>query len=81
MHLGVGLKGRLAHLDNAYSAKEQFGLLAPDACKLIDRVWRVARQWKIHFESFGVSPEQIDRISPAFLHIDAVSSLELRKRL
>jgi serine/threonine-protein kinase HipA len=50
-------------------------------CKLIDRVWRVVRQWKVHFESLGVSPEQIERISPAFRHIDDVSSLELRKRL
>jgi serine/threonine-protein kinase HipA len=57
------------------------GLLAPDVCKLIDRVWRVVRQWKVHFESLGVSPEQIERISPAFRHIDDVSSLELRKRL
>jgi serine/threonine-protein kinase HipA len=81
LHLGVGLNGRFAYLDNAYSAKERFGLLGPDACEIIDRVWRVVRQWKLHFESFGVSAEQIARISPAFRHIDDVSSPELRKQL
>ncbi|WP_124948953.1 type II toxin-antitoxin system HipA family toxin [Sulfuriferula thiophila] len=81
LHLGVGAKGRLADLDNAYSAKERFGLLAPDACAIIDRVWRVVRQWQLHFEAFDVPAEQIARISPAFRHIDDVSSPELRKQL
>jgi serine/threonine-protein kinase HipA len=81
LHLGVGLNGRFANLDNAYSAKERFGLLGPDACEIIDRVWRVVRQWKLHFESFGVSAEQIARISPAFRHIDDMSSPALRKQL
>ncbi len=81
LHLGVGLEGRLADLDNAYSAKERFGLLAPEVGVLIDRVWRVVRQWKTHFESFGVSQEQIERIAPAFRHLDDVSSSELRKHL
>jgi len=81
LHLGVGTKGRLADLDNAYSAKERFGLLPADACRLIDRVWRVVRQWRQHFESFGVPAEQIDRIAPAFRHIDDVTSAELRKRI
>lgn len=81
LHLGVGMSGRLAHLDNAYSAKERFGLLAADAYEIIGRVWRVVRQWKSHFETFGVSTEQIERIAPAFRHIDDVSSPELRKHI
>ncbi|GBU15587.1 hypothetical protein AwPolaro_09650 [Polaromonas sp.] len=81
LHLGVGPKGRLADLDNAYAAKERFGLLGTDALRIIDQVWRIARQWKLHFEAFGVSTEQIERIAPAFRHIDEVSSAELRKLL
>lgn len=79
LHLGVGPKGRLADLDNAYAAKERFGLLGADALRIIDQVWRIVRQWKLHFEAFGVSHEQIERIAPAFRHIDDVSSTELRK--
>jgi len=81
LHLGVGPKGRLADLDNAYAAKERFGLLGADALRIIDQVWRIVRQWKLHFEAFGVSAEQIDRITPAFRHIDDVSSIDLRKLL
>ncbi len=81
LHLGIGPKGRLADLDNAYAAKERFGLLGADALSVIDRVWRTVREWKVHFEHCGVPQEQIERIAPAFRHIDDVSSTELRKRL
>ena len=81
LQLGIGNQGRLAHLDNAYSAKERFGLLPRDAARITDRVWRIVRQWKQHFESLGVPAEQIDRIAPAFRHIDDVSSPELRRQL
>lgn len=79
LHLGVGPKGRLADLDNAYAAKESFGLLGADALRIIDQVWRIVRQWQLHFEAFGVSAEQIEQINPAMRHIDDVSSAELRK--
>ena len=81
LHLGIGPKGRLADLDNAYAAKERFGLLGADALGVIDRVWRTVRQWKVHFENFGIPLEQIERIAPAFRRIDDVSSTDLRKRL
>lgn len=79
LHLGIGPHGRLANLDNAYAAKERFGLLSADALRVIDRVWRTVRQWKVSFENFGVPPEQIDLIAPAFRHIDDISSNDLRK--
>jgi serine/threonine-protein kinase HipA len=47
----------------------------------MDRIWRVVRQWKTHFESFDVPLEQIERIAPAFRHIDTISSPELRRQL
>ncbi|TAL86398.1 MAG: type II toxin-antitoxin system HipA family toxin [Candidimonas sp.] len=81
LHLGVGPRGRLADLDNAYAAKERFGLLGADALRIIDHMWRIVREWKLHFEAFGVSHEQIERIAPAFRRIDDVSSTELRKLL
>ncbi len=81
LHLGLGPKGRLADLDNAYAAKERFGLLSADALSIIDHIWQTVREWKVHFEKFGVLPEQIDRIAPAFRHINDISSANLRKLL
>lgn len=80
-HLGVGPQGKLATLDNAYGAKERFGLSAQQASDIIDRVWRVTRQWKAHFESLGISADQIEGISLAFRHIDDICSAELIKTL
>lgn len=80
-HLGVGPQGRLATLDNAFAAKERFGLMAEVAASIIDRIWRVARQWRQYFEQYGVSATQIEAIAPAFRHFDDISSPELRKQL
>jgi serine/threonine-protein kinase HipA len=80
-HLGIGPQGKLATLDNAYAAKERFGLSAQQASSIIDRVWRVTRQWKTHFESLGIPADQIEGISRAFRHIDDICSPELIKSL
>ena len=80
-HLGVGPQGKLATLDNAYGAKERFGLSAQQASSIIDRVWRVTRQWKTHFENLGIAADQIKEISLAFRHIDDICSPELIKTL
>ena len=80
-HLGVGPQGKLATLDNAYGAKERFGLSAQQASDIIDRVWRVTRQWKTHFESLGIAAAQIEEISLAFRRIDDICSTELIKTL
>ena len=80
-HLGIGPQGKLATLDNAYGAKERFGLSAQQANSIIDRVWRVTRQWKIHFENIGITADQIEGISQAFRHIDDICSPELIKVL
>ena len=78
-HLGVGPQGKLSTLDNAYGAKERFGLSPKDAMQIIDRISRVTRQWRVHFETLGISDVQIERIAPAFRHIDAICSSDLRK--
>jgi serine/threonine-protein kinase HipA len=70
LHLGVGEQGRLATLDNALSGYSRFGLTLRDAQEIIDKIWRVVRQWKNHFEEYGVPGNEIEKIAPAFRHID-----------
>jgi serine/threonine-protein kinase HipA len=72
LHLGVGSQGRVATLDNALSGYSRFGITLHDAEKIIDRIWRVVRQWKNYFEEFGVPENEIKKIAPAFRHIDDV---------
>ena len=79
LHLGVGPQGRLATLDNALEAHAMFTLSRAAACKMMADLWRVVREWKVYFESFGVPAAQIDKIAPAFRHIDDVSTPALRK--
>lgn len=81
LHLGIGPQGRLATLDNALAAHDMFTLSRTIACELIAEVWRVVREWRVHFESFGVPEAEIERIAPAMRHLDEVSSPLLRKQL
>ena len=80
-HLGVGPLGKLATIDNAYGAKDRFGLSPQQATAIIDRVWRVVRQWKTHFEELGITQNQIDAIDQAFRKIDDICSPKLLKTL
>jgi serine/threonine-protein kinase HipA len=81
LHLGLGPQGRLATLDNALESHEMFTLSRATACQMIAGIWRVVREWRVHFESFGVTAAEIEKIAPAFRHIDKVSTPELRKLL
>lgn len=72
LHLGVGSQGRLATLDNALSGYSRFGINLRDAEEIIERIWRVVRQWKTYFEDYGVPGNEIEKISPAFRPIDDV---------
>lgn len=81
LHLGVGQQGRLATLDNALHSHEKFTLSRRDACTLIAEVWREVREWRTYFENFGVAALDMDKIAPAFRHLDAVSTPALRKLL
>lgn len=81
LHLGVGPAGRAATLDNALAAHPAFTLSERDAAAAIDQVWRVVRQWRMYFDRFGVDVQEMDRIAPAFRHIDDVSTSELRRKL
>ena len=81
LHLGVGPRGRLATLDNALATHAMFTLSKASAVQLIADVWKTVREWKIYFERFDVSAEEIAKVAPAFRHMDDVSTPELRKLL
>jgi len=79
LHLGVGPEGRMATLDNAFAGRETFTLSTEVAAQSIARIWRSVREWKVHFEDYQVPPDQIEKVAPAFRHIDDVSTPALRK--
>jgi serine/threonine-protein kinase HipA len=79
LHLGVGPEGRAATLDNAFAGRETFTLSAEAAGESIARIWKVVREWRVFFEQYGLKPEQIEKIAPAFRHLDEVATRELRK--
>lgn len=79
LHLGVGPEGKIATLDNAFAGREIFTLSADVAAQSIARIWRTVREWKARFEEYQVPADQIEKITPAFRHIDDVSTQTLRK--
>ena len=79
LHLGVGPEGRIATLDNAFAGREMFTLSAEAAAESIARIWKIVREWKVYFEEYQVPSHQIERIAPAFRHIDDLSTRSLRK--
>lgn len=81
LHLGIGPQGRAATLDNALAVHERFTLSRTGACRLIGDVWRVVRQWRVHFSEAGIPAAEQDKIAPAFRHIDDISTAELRKSI
>lgn len=68
LHLSVGPQGRAARLDNALAGAGRFGLLPPDAARIIDRVVRAVRRWRDSFEGLGVSVRECDAVASAFRH-------------
>jgi serine/threonine-protein kinase HipA len=81
LHLGVGPQGRLATLDNALASHAMFTLSKTKAAQLIADVWKIVREWKIFFDGFGVSADEIEKIAPAFRHMDDVSTPGMRRLL
>lgn len=81
LHLGIGPQGRLATLDNALASHDAFTLSNATACEMISEVWRVVRQWRVHFEDFDVPGADIEKMAPAMRHIDEISTPTLRRKL
>ena len=79
LHLGVGPEGRSATLDNAFAGRGTFTLVTDTAAQSISRIWKTVREWKVIFEEYNVPADQIEKIAPAFRHIDEVSTPALRK--
>ena len=44
------------------------------AAQSIARIWRTVREWKVRFEEYQVPADQIEKIAPAFRHIDDVAT-------
>lgn len=74
LHLGIGPQGRLAPLDNALATPEMFTLSRATACEMSAGIWRVVRERRGYFEDFGVPAAEIEKIAPAFRHLDDVST-------
>lgn len=66
LHLSIGPQGRLAMLDNALAGAGRFGLLPPDAARIIGRIVGVVRTWRELFENLGVPVRECDRVASAF---------------
>jgi serine/threonine-protein kinase HipA len=79
LHLGVGPEGRIATLDNAFASREMFTLSAEAAGESIAKIWKIVREWKVYFEEYEVPSDQIEKIAPAFRHLDDLSTSSLRK--
>jgi transcriptional regulator with XRE-family HTH domain len=63
----------------AMAGRETFTLSSDAAGQSIAKIWRTVREWKVHFEEYEVPADQIQKIAPAFRHIDDVSTPALRK--
>lgn len=81
LHLGVGQSGREATIDNALTWHPGFGLDREQALAIIDRVHTVVRQWRMFFEGYGVPGAEIEKIAPAFRHIDDVRTVDARRKM
>lgn len=68
LHLGLGAEGRNATLTNAMSKHAMFGVDRPAALAIVDRIWRVVRQWRTYFEGWGVPGADIEQVASAFRH-------------
>ncbi|MBQ68878.1 phosphatidylinositol kinase [Candidatus Saccharibacteria bacterium] len=81
LSLGVGDKGRVATIENAISQSQRFGLSEEKALSEINTVWSIVRQWRNHFEGFGLSGKIIDVASTAMRHLSDISSPDLAKKI
>lgn len=79
LHLAAGPDGRSATLDNAFAGRDMFTLSADAAAQGIARIWSIVRDWTSRFEGYAVPAVQIEKIAPAFRHIDDISTPALRK--
>lgn len=78
LHLDVGAQGKLATLDNAMTGHAAFIPDRPDAVAVPRRVWGELRQWRTHFESFGVPGPLADVLAAGIRDLDDIASPALQ---
>ncbi len=81
LHLAVGPQGRLATLDNALAGSGLFGLLPPEAARIIDRVARVVRSWRGVFDRLQVPERLCNQLATAFRRPADIGMGEVERRL
>lgn len=81
LHLAVGPQGRLARLDNAMAGAGRFGLLAPAAARIVDRVVTAVRGWRDVFEGLGVPARECDRVATAFRSAEDIGMRDVQQQL
>ena len=72
LHLGLGTAGRSATLTNAMSKHASFGLDKSKAEAIVERIWKVVREWRAYFEGWNVPGDDIEKAASAFRHIDDI---------
>lgn len=81
LHLSVGPQGRLARLDNALAGAGRFGLLPPDAARIIDRLVGAVRGWRDIFEGLDVPVRECDRVVSAFRRAGDIGMRDVDRQL
>ena len=81
LHLAVGPQGRLATLDNALAGAGRFGLMPPDAARIVDRVARTLCSWRVTFERLQVPAHVCEQLSSAFRRPADIGLHEVEKHL
>ena len=81
LHLSVGPSGRSARLDNALEGCGRFGLLRPQAARIIDRIVSAVREWRERFEAADVDRRQCDLVATAFRRAGDIGMHAVQKHL
>jgi len=68
--MSVGASGRDASIDNAVSQAEQFGLSQKMAGDMVVGMKTVCKQWARVYREAGLSPRQIETLSPSMRNCD-----------
>ncbi|RYX94063.1 MAG: type II toxin-antitoxin system HipA family toxin [Comamonadaceae bacterium] len=81
LHLGVGLQGKAATLDNAMTQHEAFALDRAQAVQVLGEVWGGVRQWITVFEQCDAPGDLIDKVEAAFRKLEDIATPDLVKEV
>lgn len=66
LHLAIGPQGRVATLENALAGAGRFGLMPPEAARIIGRLARVVTGWRASFEQQHAPAALCEHLATAF---------------